>query len=218
MEYRQDMWYYNNNKILNIEKIFLRFKPVKKIKMYTKNKNFEMLEVVKIAAKLGIKTTHKVYEWQICFVECHIFELRLQLFKEVVETTDPHLKKIKLGSVCTIQGVCELIKRDFFKKNMVGLAWPRELYVLKSFVGGRVETFTAHADYEVVVDFNMFYLNLMLQKLPFGSGYFIKNPTNYLKPGFYQAEVDQSSVQPPFLPCKQDNKITYPNKKFSGIF
>jgi hypothetical protein len=202
----------------NIEKIILRFRPKIKTKLYTKNNNFEMVGVIKLMAQHGVEATYKVYNWEVVYVECCIFELRLEFFKELTQATNPFLHKIKINSVYTLQGVCALLKGGVFQKNMVLLPEKNELYLTKAFVGGRVEVFEVNPRPALTIDFNLFYYGLMLQKLPYGKTKIIQKPTNFKIPGFYRVEVDQSNIWPPFLPLKDNGQIKYVCGKFIGIF
>lgn len=90
--------------------------------------------------------------------------------------------------------------------------------MLKAFLPGRIEILNQTLGKTFSIDFNLFYFNLMLKKLPCGGATFVANPENYLRPGFYQVVVDQSEVMPPFLPQNTGGGVKYVNEEFCGIF
>jgi hypothetical protein len=107
------------------------------------------------------------------YLDCDKFEIKLQIFKDLHHGPVSKLfKPTDLDTIYTEQGVAQVIKKTYFKKNMLTYEQKKDLYISKAFVGGRVETMKMQNLNHTKLDFNLFYLNVMRQKLPYGEAFF----------------------------------------------
>jgi hypothetical protein len=153
------------------------------------------------------------------YLDCDKFEIKLQIFKDMYHGPVSKLfKPTDLDKIYTEQGVAQVIKKTYFNKNMLAYEQKKDLYISKAFVGGRVETIKIQSLNHTKLDFNLFYLNIMRQKLPYGGAFFMEKPNNLNEVGFYNVRVDQTKLDVPLLPLKTNGRVEYSKKIFDGIF
>lgn len=115
-------WYYESKRIINIKKLITRLKFKNKLKLFTENKNNEILKLFNFLEELGILSFYHLRDFQMVYLDCNLFEIKLQIFKTLKYKALPiHPKTINLDKIYTEQGVAELIKRNYFNKNMLQL-------------------------------------------------------------------------------------------------
>ena len=168
---------------------------------------------------MGILSFYHLCNFQMVYLDCDKFEIKLQIFKDLYHGPASKLfKPTDLDKIYTEQGVAQVIKKTHFNKNMLAYEQKKDLYISKAFVGGRVETIKIQSSNHTKLDFNLFYLNMMGQKLPYGEAFFKKKPNNLNEIGFYNVRVDQTKLDVPLLPLKINGRVEYSKKIFDGIF
>lgn len=95
-----------------------------------------------------------------------------------------------------------------------------DIYVRKSYYGGRCEVFgnSEKNDFTHYFDFSGMYEQCMKQKFPIGQGFFKNSKLNYKNIGFHSIKFE-SNMDYPILPYHSENgKLIFANGIFSGCY
>ncbi len=147
--------------------------------------------------------------------------LTLELIKNIINTLDYKYFNIFKKSY----SLPSLSYKIFFKywnnyKIKEKILKEEDLYIRKSYYGGRCEVFGNKKKNEIVhyFDFSGMYEQCMLQKFPTGDGQFKNNNLNYNEIGFHCIKF-KSDMEYPILPHHSENgKLLFANGIFVGCY